>query len=66
MPNRHGFNELPIRGEIVRRCIWCDQRAPRSGEHFMARHARKHRKDVEAAAEASRKELLTAQTAIVV
>ena len=67
MPNRYGFDELPCRGNIERRCVWCGERAPsRSSESHMARHARRHRKQALAAAEESKREVTLAQTAIVV
>jgi len=67
MPDKHGFDHLPDRGNVELRCIWCGQKErPGVSEGRLAQHARKHRKDAAEAAEASKREVTTAQTAIVV
>lgn len=65
MPNRFGFDELPNRGAITLRCIWCGHVA-RTGEKdtVLARHAKTHRHAVQEAAEASRREMMLSQSAI--
>ena len=67
MPDEFGFNHLPNRGELLLRCIWCPHTArPGTPDEVLARHQRKHRKDVLEAQEASKREFLIARDAIVV
>ena len=65
MPDKHGFDHLPSRGNVTLRCIWCS-RVYRSGtsEGRLAQHARAHQRDRLAAEEASKREVTLAGQAV--
>lgn len=67
MPDVYGFDHLPRKGAMVLSCIWCPHiAAPGATEGSLARHARKHVRDAQAAAQASLREREVAQSAIAV